>query len=73
MNRGQFKDPSAHMFVAGTVAASWSLPQEVAGLKLTLLTNISSHWIQRFQRKLKYVTYKYKCLFNGSEYYRRLG
>ena len=31
MNRAQFKDPVLHMCLAGTVIASWSLTQEVAG------------------------------------------
>ena len=32
MNWGQFKDLVSHMCLAGTVVASWSLTQEVAGL-----------------------------------------
>ena len=31
MNWAQFKDPVSHMCLAGTVVASWSLIQEVAG------------------------------------------
>ena len=31
MNWAQFKDPIAHMCLAGTVVACWSLTQEVAG------------------------------------------
>ena len=31
MNWDQFKDPVSHMCLAGTVVASWSLTQEVAG------------------------------------------
>ena len=31
MNLAQFKDPVSHMCLAGTVVASWSLTQEVAG------------------------------------------
>ena len=31
MNWAQFKDPVSHMCLADTVAASWSLTQEVAG------------------------------------------
>ena len=31
MNWGQFKDAVPHLFLAGTVVASWSLTQEVAG------------------------------------------
>ena len=31
MNWAQFKDPVSHMCLAGTVVASWSLTQEVAG------------------------------------------
>ena len=37
MNRGQFKDPVSHMYLAGTVVASWSLTQEVAGLQVRAL------------------------------------
>ena len=41
MNWSQFKDPVSHMFLAGAVAASWSLTQEVAGLSpFTIMTNI---------------------------------
>ena len=41
MNWAQFKDPVSHMCLAGTVVASWSLTQEVAGLRpLTVMTNI---------------------------------
>ena len=32
MNWAQFKDPVSHMCLAGTVVASWSLTQDVAGL-----------------------------------------
>ena len=32
MNWGKFKDSVSHMCRAGTVTASWSLKQEVAGL-----------------------------------------
>ena len=32
MNCSQFKDPVSDMYVVGTVVASWSLTQEVAGL-----------------------------------------
>ena len=31
MNWAQFKDPVSRMCLAGTVVASWSLTQEVAG------------------------------------------
>ena len=31
MNWAQFKDPVSHMCLVGTVVASWSLTQEVAG------------------------------------------
>ena len=34
MNWPQFKDPVSHMCLAGTMVASWSLTQEVAGRKL---------------------------------------
>ena len=32
MKCGKFKDPVSHMCLVGTVVASWSLTQEVAGL-----------------------------------------
>ena len=36
----QFKDPVCHMCLAGAVAASWSLVQEVAGSNpFTVMTN----------------------------------
>ena len=31
MNWAQFKDPVSHMYLAGTVVASWFLTQEIAG------------------------------------------
>ena len=31
MNWAEFKDPVCHMCLAGTVVASWSLTQEMAG------------------------------------------
>ena len=41
MNLVQFKDPLSHMCLAGTVVASWSLTQEVAGSNtFTIMTNI---------------------------------
>ena len=41
MNSGQFKDPVSHMFLAGTVVASWFLTQELAGSNpLTVMTYI---------------------------------
>ena len=41
MNWAQFKEPVSHMFLAGTVVASWSLMQEVVGLSpFTVITNI---------------------------------
>ena len=43
MNLAQFKDPVSHMCHAGTVVASWSLTQKVAGLSpFTVMTNILS-------------------------------
>ena len=33
MNWAPFKDPVSHMCFAGTVVASWSVTQEVAGWK----------------------------------------
>ena len=41
MNRGQFKDPVSDMCLAGTVVASWSLMQEMAGLStVAVISNI---------------------------------
>ena len=41
MNWAQFKDPVSHTCLAGTVVASLSLTQEVAGLSsFTVMTNI---------------------------------
>ena len=41
MNWAQFKDPVSHMCFAGTVVASWSLTQEVAGSShFTVMTHI---------------------------------
>ena len=41
MNWGQFKDYFTQMCLAGTVVASWSLTQEVAGSNpFTVITNI---------------------------------
>ena len=41
MNWAQFKDPVSHMCLAGSVVASWSITQEVAGLSpFTVMTNI---------------------------------
>ena len=41
MNWVQFKDPVSDMCLAGTVVASWSLTQEVAGSNhFTVMKNI---------------------------------
>ena len=42
MNWGPFKDLVSHVYLAGTVIASWSLTQEVAGLNpfIVVMTNI---------------------------------
>ena len=41
MNWDQFEDPVSHMCLPGTVVASWSLTQEVAGSKhFTVMKNI---------------------------------
>ena len=41
MNLYEFKDPVSNMCFDGTVVASWSLTQEVAGSKpFTVMTNI---------------------------------
>ena len=54
MNWAQFKDPVTHMCLAGTVVASWSLTQEVAGQQVRahlLKWQIFCHWIQQIQWK----------------------
>ena len=41
MTWAQIKDPVSYMFLAGTVVASWSLTQGVAGFDpFTVMTNI---------------------------------
>ena len=41
MNQGQFKNPVSHMCLASVVVASWSLTQEMTGLKpFTVMKNI---------------------------------
>ena len=41
MNWAQFQDPVSHMCLAGSVVASWSLTQEMAGSSpFTVMTNI---------------------------------
>ena len=41
MNWTQFTDPVSHMYFAGTVVASWSLTQDMAGSNpFTVMTNI---------------------------------
>ena len=41
MNWAQFKDPVSDMCLAGTLVASWSLTQQVAGLSpFAVMTNI---------------------------------
>ena len=43
MNWAQFKDPVSHMCLAGTVVASWSLKQKVAGSNpFTVMANFLS-------------------------------
>ena len=49
----QFKDPVSHMCLAGTVVASWSLTQEVAGSSpFTVLTNI---FVTEFHESVKHL------------------
>ena len=41
MNWAQFKERTSHVCLSGTVVASWSLTQEVAGSSpFTVMTNI---------------------------------
>ena len=59
MNWGPFKDPVSHLFLAGTVAASWSLTQEVAGSSSsTLMTNI---FVPEFAEFNENIFGKLKC------------
>ena len=53
---GQFKDPVSHMCLAGTVVASWSLMQEMAGSSpFTVMTNIFfSEFSENIKGKLNY-------------------
>ena len=46
MNWDQFKDSAFYMFLAGTVVATWSIRQEVAGSSPFTVTNIYFHGIQ---------------------------
>ena len=53
MNWSQFKDPISYMFLAGTVVASWSLTQEVAGWSPSaVMTNISVTEFAQFIEKI---------------------
>ena len=51
MKWSQFKDPICYLCPAGTVVVSWSLTQEVAGLRNLFLNIFLCHWIQSIQRK----------------------
>ena len=52
MRWGQLKDPVSHMCLAGDVAASWSLTQEVKGLNpFIVITNIFSQHLGKAQLK----------------------
>ena len=66
MNRSQFKDPVSHMCLAGTVAASWFLTQEVAGSSpFTVMTNIFVSEFSEFSEtfgKISNVTVSIKFL-----------
>ena len=58
MNWTQFKDPAFHMCLAGTMVASWSLTQDVAGSS-PLMTNIfiteSTEFSENIKEKVQYV------------------
>ena len=50
MNWTQFKDPVSHICLADTVAASWSLIQDVAGWQIFLSLN-SLNWVKIFSKQ----------------------
>ena len=53
MNWAQVKDPFSHMCLPGTVVASWSLIQEVAGLSpFSVVTNIFVIEFDEFSEKI---------------------
>ena len=53
MNWSQFKNPVSHMSLAGTMAASWSLTQEVAGSSpFTVMTNIFVTELDEFSKNI---------------------
>ena len=53
MKCGKFKDPVSHMCLAGTMVASWSLTQEVAGLNsFTAMTFILVTEFSDFNEKI---------------------
>ena len=53
MKYGKFKDPVSHMCLAGTMVASWSLIQEVAGLNsFTAMTFILVTEFSDFNEKI---------------------
>ena len=61
MNHGQFKDLVSYMCPAGTVVASLSLMQEIAGLSpFTVMTNIFVNEFSKFNEKI-YGNLKWKC------------
>ena len=61
MNWAQFKDPVSHMCLAGTVVVSWSLTQEVAGLKESSLVKFFS---PKFRLKL-FINYRPQTKFGA--------
>ena len=53
MNWAQFKDPVCHMCLAGTLVASWSLTQEIAGSNpFTVMTNIFVTELSKFSENI---------------------
>ena len=53
LNWGQFKDPVFHMCLAGTVVASWSQTQEVAGLNpFAIRTTIFANKFREFNETI---------------------
>ena len=57
MNWAQFKDPVSQMCLTGTVVASWSLTQEVAGSSpFTVMTNIFVTQFAEFSETFMYVS-----------------
>ena len=65
MNLAQFKVPVSHMCLVGTVVASWSLTQEVAGLSsFTIITNIFVTEFTELSETFRKNANKLRCYLN---------